>query len=104
MKENGLESFYTGGAFGEINGPIGGLPKKSRSALDKQVAGNHYKEMAIQPIEFCQKNRLGYAESLAIKYLCRHQQKNGRQDLEKAIHCIELLLDLEYPIAAASQE
>lgn len=68
------------------------------SALDTQIAGNHYKNMAIQPIEFCQKNRLGYAESLAIKYICRHGSKNGRQDIEKAIHCLQLLLELEYGI------
>ena len=66
------------------------------SALNDQVGGNHYRTMAIQPIEFCQKNHLGYAESLAIKYLCRHGQKNGRQDLDKAIHCIKLLIELEY--------
>ena len=67
------------------------------SALNEQVGGGHYKDMAIQPIEFCQRNRLGYAESLAIKYLCRHGKKNGKQDLEKAIHCINLLIELEYP-------
>jgi len=67
------------------------------SALDTQIAGGHYKDMAIQPIEFCQMNRLGYAESLAIKYICRHGKKNGKQDVEKAIHCLQLLIELEYP-------
>jgi hypothetical protein len=66
------------------------------SALDSQIAGDHYKDMAIQPITFCQKNKLGYAESLAIKYICRHQKKNGKQDIEKAIHCLQLLIELEY--------
>lgn len=67
-----------------------------QSALDSQIGGNHYKDMAIQPIEFCTKNRLGFAEGLAIKYICRHEQKNGAQDLDKAIHCLQLLRELRY--------
>lgn len=68
------------------------------SAFDKQVGGNHYKNMAIQPTEFCQKNKLNFCESVVIKYVCRHQDKNGRQDLEKAIHFLEMLIEMEYPI------
>jgi hypothetical protein len=66
-------------------------------ALGKQVAGSHYKSMAIQPAEFCQRNRLPYLESCVVRYITRHGRKNGRQDIEKAIHCLEMLLDLEYP-------
>lgn len=66
------------------------------SALKTQVNGSHYKDMVIQPITFCQKNKLGYAESLAIKYICRHGNKNGQEDIEKAIHCLQLLIELEY--------
>jgi hypothetical protein len=65
------------------------------SALDKQVAGNHYKDLKIQPVEFIQKNKLGFCEGNAIKYLCRWQAKNGIQDLHKAIHYIELLIEME---------
>lgn len=65
-------------------------------SLQKQVAGNHYKEMAIQPIEFITKNKLGFIEGSVIKYVCRHRQKNGMQDIEKAIHFLEMLIDLEY--------
>jgi len=67
------------------------------SALDEQIGGSHYRTMAIQPIEFCQRNKLTACETLAIKYLCRHREKHGREDLQKAIHCIQLLIDLEYP-------
>ena len=67
-------------------------------SLSKQVGGDHYRKMVIQPIEFCQRNKLGAAESLAIKYICRHKDKNGRVDIEKAIHCLQLLLDIEYPV------
>lgn len=65
------------------------------SALDKQVAGDHYKSFKIQPVEFIQKNQLGFCEGNAIKYLCRWRAKNGIQDLQKAIHYIELLIEME---------
>jgi hypothetical protein len=65
------------------------------SALDKQVAGGHYKDLAIQPAEFIYKNGIGYLEGNAIKYLCRWKHKNGIEDLKKAKHYIEILLELE---------
>lgn len=68
-----------------------------KSPLKTQIGGNHYKSLAIQPAEYCQKNRLGYLESNAIKYITRHKAKNLEQDVRKAIHCLELLLELEYP-------
>jgi hypothetical protein len=67
------------------------------SALNKQVAGDHYREMKIQPVEFCQGNGLNYCEAAAIKYICRHKRKNGIEDIDKAIHFLELLKELEYP-------
>lgn len=67
------------------------------SALQEQVGGNHYKDMAIQPVEFIEKNRIPYIEGCVIKYVCRHRRKNGRQDIEKAIHFLEMLLDMSYP-------
>lgn len=67
------------------------------SALDTQVGGTHYKNMAIQPVEFCQRNHLNYCEAAAVKYICRHGSKHGAEDIRKAIHYLELLLDLEYP-------
>lgn len=66
------------------------------SALNKQVSGTHYKDMAIQPAEFCHKNNLNYCECNIIRYVCRHRNKNKKQDLEKAKHCIDLLIQLEY--------
>ena len=70
--------------------------KTDRAALDMQEGGDHYKTMVIQPVEFCQKNRLPYIESNVIKYVCRHGSKNGKEDIKKAIHYLELLLELEY--------
>lgn len=71
---------------------------KPGSPLAEQVGGNHYKTLAIQPVEYCQKNRLGYIESNVVKYVTRHRAKNGRQDIEKAIHNLHILLEMEYPI------
>lgn len=68
------------------------------NALEYQVDGNHYKKLVIQPVEYCQKNKLLSLESAVIKYVTRHRDKNGRKDIEKAIHCLELLLEMEYKI------
>lgn len=69
------------------------------NALDKQVAGDHYKTLAIQPVEFIYANGIGYFEGNVIKYVTRWRQKNGIADLEKAKHYIELLIELENPDA-----
>jgi hypothetical protein len=65
-------------------------------ALSKQVGGNHYRQYAIQPAEYCHRNGLGYCESIAIRYITRHRHKNKAEDVRKAIHSLELLLQLEY--------
>lgn len=65
------------------------------NALGKQVAGNHYKDLPIQPVEFIHANAIGYFEGNVIKYVSRWRKKNGVADLEKAKHYIELLIELE---------
>ena len=62
----------------------------------KQVSGTHYMYMEIQPAEFINKNKLLFAEGNAIKYICRHSQKNGKEDLEKAMHYIEMIIERDY--------
>jgi len=64
-------------------------------ALDKQEGGDHYKNMAIQPIEFIFKNGIGYAEGNVIKYVTRWRSKNGVEDLKKARHYLDLLIESE---------
>lgn len=59
----------------------------------KQIGGNHYKKFKIQPAEFCYVNDIPYLEATAIKYLCRWKDKGGIQDLEKARHYIDLLIE-----------
>lgn len=68
---------------------------KEQTALDIQHGGQHYKGMKIQPVEFIHANNIGYMEGNAIKYLCRWQMKNGLEDLNKAKHYIELLIEME---------
>lgn len=80
----------------EVKGQSDVETTPTETALSKQVGGGHYKDMVIQPIEYCHHNRLGACESAVIKYVTRHGSKNGKQDLMKAIHCIELLIEMEY--------
>ena len=65
------------------------------SALDVQVAGSHYKNLKIQPIEYIHANGIPFAEGNVIKYVSRWRTKGGIKDLEKAKHFIELLIELE---------
>ena len=65
------------------------------NALDVQVGGSHYKDCAIQPIEYIHANKLGFAEGNVVKYVTRWRDKNGIKDLEKARHYIDLLIQLE---------
>lgn len=61
----------------------------------KQVGGDHY-DMPIPPVEYIYKNKLGFMEGNVVKYVSRHKQKNGKQDLEKAKHYIDMLIEMEY--------
>ena len=63
--------------------------------LALQVGGDHYKCLAIQPIEYITKNNLGYCEANVVKYISRWRDKGGKKDLEKAKHYIDLLIQLE---------
>lgn len=74
--------------------PIDNTPEETPpSPLDKQVGGGHYKDMAIQPIEFIVKNNIPYREANVIKYTCRHASKNKAEDIKKAIHYLEMILE-----------
>lgn len=72
------------------------MKKDEGNALEEQVGGKHYKEFRIQPIEFIEGNDLGFAVGNVIKYVCRYKHKNGKEDLLKARHYIDLLIKLEY--------
>lgn len=67
-----------------------------------QVGGSHYKDLAIQPIHFSERNKLTPMEHTAIKYITRHRFKGtGKQDIEKAIHTLNLILEEYYPNATS---
>jgi hypothetical protein len=65
----------------------------SMKSFKKQVGGSHYKKYKIQPVEFIIKNNIGFVEGNIIKYILRFKEKGGVQDLLKAKHYIELLID-----------
>lgn len=63
--------------------------------LQTQVGGDHYKRFAIQPAEYAFHNHLEFLPANIIKYVTRYPFKNGLQDLEKALHCLQMLIQLE---------
>ena len=67
-----------------------------QNSFDVQVGGDYYKKLVIQPVEYIYKNNLGFIEGCVIKYVTRYKSKNGKQDLEKAIHFLQMLIDMEY--------
>ena len=77
---------------------MNGLPifmlEEEKSALFKQVGGSHYRDKGIQPIIYIHANDLGFCEGNVVKYVTRWRDKNGVADLKKAIHYLELLIEL----------
>ena len=67
-------------------------------SLEEQVGGKHYRNMKIQPAEFINENKLLFAEGNAIKYICRHSVKGKAQDIKKAMHYLEMILERDYDV------
>ena len=65
------------------------------SAKDEQIGGSHYARMHIQPFDYIHANGLGFAEGCVIKYVSRWKAKNGIEDLKKARHFLDLLIEAE---------
>lgn len=74
-------------------------PRVLPGALSEQIGGSHYKNFPIQPVEFIEKNNLSFLEGCVVKRICRYDQKNGVEDLRKAIHEIRLLMELRYGVS-----
>jgi len=68
------------------------------SALTQQSGGSHYKGRAIQPIEYIHRNDLSFLQGNVVKYITRYKEKGGADDIAKAIHYCQLILELEYGI------
>ena len=60
-----------------------------------RVGGNHYKNLAIQPVEYITANNLSYLQGSVIKYVTRYKNKNGIEDLQKAIHFVKMMIQEE---------
>ena len=65
-------------------------------ATDTQEGWTHYKDMAIQPIQFIHANNLDFLQGNVVKYVTRHKAKNGAADIRKALHYCQLILELQY--------
>ena len=65
------------------------------TALDQQIAGTHYSKLKIQPVQYIHANGLGFCEGSIVKYITRWRDKGGIEDLRKARHFIDLLIELE---------
>lgn len=63
--------------------------------MDTQVGGDHYRKQSIQPVEYIHANGIGYIEGNIIKYVTRWRGKNGIEDLKKARHYLDLLIEME---------
>lgn len=72
--------------------------ERGKSALDTQVGGTHYRQGTIQPVQYIEANKLLFLEASVVKRVTRHDKEGGkgRQDIEKAIHELQLLLELRY--------
>ncbi len=66
------------------------------NSLEEQVGGKHYRTMKIQPAEFIKANKLLFAEGTAKNYICRHSVKGKEEDIKKAIHYLEMILERDY--------
>lgn len=64
------------------------------SHFDSQVGGSHYKDLAIQPLEFIVKNNLDFLQGNVVKYVVRYKVKGGLEDLKKARHYLDLMIEL----------
>ena len=68
-----------------------------KEALDKQLGGSHYKDCAIQPVEYIYSNGLDFLEGNVVKYITRHRTKgDGEEDIRKVIHYAQMILEMVY--------
>ena len=91
VRPHGVEVISTSSAI-----ETKGLDKNPVSPLMQQYGGNHYKGLAIEPVEYAYKNNLDFFQGNVVKYITRFRDKNGLEDLKKAKHFIDLLIQFEY--------
>lgn len=81
---------------GDVWCPPAPAPTEAPNPLATQIGGSHYTDMTIQPMEFSMANKMDACQHTIIKYVSRFRSKNGKQDLEKAKHVIDMLIAFEY--------
>ena len=91
-----LMNFIVGNRTKSLNDQYAEIEKVRQSAWQKQEGGNHYKNLKIQPMQYALENKLDYAQANVVKYVTRHKEKNGKEDLLKAIHNLELMIEFYY--------
>jgi len=75
-----------------------------KNPYDKQIGGSHYQDFKIQPSKFVVENELLFPEGCAIKYICRHRLKGKKEDILKAIHFLEMILERDYATKEIKKE
>ena len=71
------------------------IEESNSSALASQVGGSHYKDYRIQPVQFFHDNNVPFIEASVCKYVLRWRNKNGIEDLKKARHYLDILIEME---------
>lgn len=94
--DDGLEYAMSSEWVKQVPYGVSYVADKPKASLEGQVGGEHYKNLAIQPVEYCYRNNIPAIESSIIRYATRHRDKNKAQDIEKIIHYAKILLQLEY--------
>jgi hypothetical protein len=79
-----------------IRGADEGSSVSGSDALASQVGGDHYRKLAIQPVNYIHANKLDFLQGNIVKYATRHKDKGGAEDVRKIIHYARLILELEY--------
>lgn len=75
------------------------------NSWDIQIGGDHYKKYKIQPMDYSMQNGLDPLQHTVIKYVTRFRDKNQPvEDLRKARHCIDMLLDIEMNLIKEDEE
>ena len=67
-------------------------------ALQRQEGGSHYSSQNVQPITYILANNMPFCEGSVVKYVTRHRLKNGAEDLQKAVHYLQYILEHEYGV------
>lgn len=65
---------------------------------NRQIGGTHYKKCAIEPVEYIHANGLDFNEGSIVKYISRHRNKNGAEDIRKIKDYCDIILELDYGI------